>query len=218
MISASPPSTASPCRSARYKGKAVLVVNTASECGYTPQYKDLQALWQRYRDRGLVVLGVPSNDFGGQEPGTEAEIKRFCERQYAVDFPLTAKEHGHRAKRRIRSTMGGAGRRRGFAAPRWNFHKYLIGPDGELAAWFPTKTSPVDREGDRRDRGGAALDDALVAIGLLRRLAPRHQVERLDAAPRRRWRSRCSPSGCGSAGPRRSAPCRSAAGTRGTAS
>ncbi|HJT14814.1 MAG TPA: glutathione peroxidase, partial [Dongiaceae bacterium] len=68
-----------------FKGKAVLVVNTASECGYTPQYKDLQAVWERYRDRGLVVLGVPSNDFGGQEPGTEAEIKRFCERQYAVD-------------------------------------------------------------------------------------------------------------------------------------
>ena len=76
-----------------FKGKAVLVVNTASECGYTPQYKDLQAVWERYRDRGLVVLGVPSNDFGGQEPGTEAEIKRFCERQYAVDFPLTAKVH-----------------------------------------------------------------------------------------------------------------------------
>jgi glutathione peroxidase len=64
-----------------FKGKAVLVVNTASECGYTPQYKDLEALWQTYRDRGLVVLGVPSNDFGGQEPGTEAEIKQFCERQ-----------------------------------------------------------------------------------------------------------------------------------------
>ena len=68
----------------QYAGKAVLVVNTASECGYTPQYKDLQAVWERYRDRGLVVLGVPSNDFGGQEPGTEAEIKRFCERQYAT--------------------------------------------------------------------------------------------------------------------------------------
>lgn len=127
----------------RYKGKAVLVVNTASECGYTPQYKDLQALWQRYRDRGLVVLGVPSNDFGGQEPGTEAEIKRFCERQYAVDFPLTAKEpvSGDAAHPFYKWAAEVAG---GDAAPRWNFHKYLIAPDGSLAAWFPTKTSPVD--------------------------------------------------------------------------
>jgi glutathione peroxidase len=128
-----------------FKGKAVLVVNTASECGYTPQYKDLQALWQGYRDRGLVVLGVPSNDFGGQEPGTEAEIKRFCERQYAVDFPLTAKEQvsgpeAHPFYRWAASVAGGA------AAPRWNFHKFLVAPDGRLAAWFPTRTSPAAPE------------------------------------------------------------------------
>ena len=102
-----------------FKGKAILVVNTASECGYTPQYKDLQALWQRYRDRGLVVVGVPSNDFGGQEPGTEAEIKRFCERQYAVDLPLTAKEHvtdqdAHPFYRWAAEVAGEA------AGPRWN--------------------------------------------------------------------------------------------------
>ena len=128
-----------------FKGKAVLVVNTASECGYTPQYKDLQALWQRYRDRGLVVLGVPSNDFGGQEPGTEAEIKRFCERQYAVDFPLTAKVHvtGGEAHPFYQWAANVAGE---AASPRWNFHKYLVGPDGELAAWFPTKTSPTAAE------------------------------------------------------------------------
>ena len=128
-----------------FEGKAVLVVNTASECGYTPQYKDLGALWQRYRDRGLVVLGVPSNDFGGQEPGTEAEIKRFCERQYAVDFPLTAKEpvsgaDAHPFYKWAAQVAGEA------AAPRWNFHKYLVGPDGQLAAWFPTKTSPASPE------------------------------------------------------------------------
>jgi glutathione peroxidase len=128
-----------------FKGKAVLVVNTASECGYTPQYKDLQAVWERYRDRGLVVLGVPSNDFGGQEPGTEAEIKRFCERQYAVDFPLTAKVHvtGGEAHPFYQWTAEVAGE---AAAPRWNFHKYLIGPDGELAAWFPTKTPPTAKD------------------------------------------------------------------------
>jgi glutathione peroxidase len=128
-----------------FKGKAVLVVNTASECGYTPQYKDLQAVWERYRDRGLVVLGVPSNDFGGQEPGTEAEIKRFCERQYAVDFPLTAKVQvaggeAHPFYQWAAAVVGEA------AAPRWNFHKYLVGPDGELAAWFPTKTSPTAKD------------------------------------------------------------------------
>ncbi len=128
-----------------FKGKAVLVVNTASECGYTPQYKDLQALWQSYRDRGLVVLGVPSNDFGGQEPGTEAEIKRFCERQYAVDFPLTAKEQvsGAGAHPFYKWAVKVAGE---AAAPRWNFHKYLVGPDGQLAAWFSTKTSPASPE------------------------------------------------------------------------
>ena len=74
----------------------MLVVNTASFCGYTPQYRDLEALWQKYRDRGLIVLGVPSNDFGAQEPGTAAEIKQFCETNYAVDFPLTEKVPGRR--------------------------------------------------------------------------------------------------------------------------
>ena len=128
-----------------FKGRAVLVVNTASECGYTPQYKDLQAVWERYRDRGLIVLGVPSNDFGGQEPGTEAEIKRFCERQYAVDFPLTAKVHvtGGEAHPFYQWAAEVAGE---DAAPRWNFHKYLVGPDGALAAWFPTKTSPAAKD------------------------------------------------------------------------
>lgn len=128
-----------------FRGKAVLVVNAASECGYTPQYKDLQAVWERYRDRGLVGLGVPSNDFRGQEPGTEAEIKRFCERVYAVDFPLTAKVHvaggeAHPFHRWAAEVAGEA------ASPHWNFHKYLVGPDGQLAAWFPTNTSPAAKD------------------------------------------------------------------------
>jgi glutathione peroxidase len=127
---------------AKFKGKAVLVVNTASECGYTPQYKDLEALWQRYRDRGLVVLGVPCDDFGAQEPGSEQEIKSFCETNYGVDFPMTAKMHvtsndAHAFYKWAAEVAGDA------ASPRWNFHKYLIGPDGELAAWFPTKLSPT---------------------------------------------------------------------------
>ena len=125
-----------------FSGKAVLLVNTASRCGFTPQYDALQAVWQRYRDRGLVVLGVPSNDFGNQEPGTEAEIKQFCEVNFNVDFPMTSKVHvkGEEAHPFYRW----AAQELGFdAKPRWNFHKYLISPDGRLVDWFSTPTSPT---------------------------------------------------------------------------
>jgi len=128
---------------AQWRGKPVLIVNTASECGYTPQYAQLEALWQRYRDKGFVLLGVPSNDFGGQEPGSDAEIKSFCERNYKVDFPLTAKERvvgqsAHPFYRWIASELGEGG------APRWNFHKYLIGPDGAIAGTWPSRVDPTD--------------------------------------------------------------------------
>lgn len=124
---------------------AVLIVNTASECGFTPQYAELQALWHGYRDRGLVVLGVPSNDFGQQEPGDELAIKTFCRTRYQVDFPLTAKEHvigeeAHPFYRWIASELGDSG------APRWNFYKYLIAPDGSLAGVWPSKVRPTDPE------------------------------------------------------------------------
>jgi glutathione peroxidase len=130
---------------AAWQGKPVLVVNTASYCGYTPQYRDLEALWQQYRDRGLVVLGVPSNDFGAQEPGTEAEIKNFCETRFAVDFPLTGKCQvvggaAHPFYRWIAATLGEG------AAPRWNFHKYLIGPDGDLVGAWPSSVRPGDAQ------------------------------------------------------------------------
>ena len=126
-----------------WEGKPVLVVNTASYCGYTPQYRDLEALWQKYRDQGLVVLGVPSNDFGAQEPGTEVEIKNFCETRYAIDFPLTQKckvigGSAHPFYRWIAQTLGEG------AAPRWNFHKYLIGPDGDLVGAWPSSVRPGD--------------------------------------------------------------------------
>jgi glutathione peroxidase len=125
-----------------WAGKPVLVVNTASFCGYTPQYRDLEALWQKYRDRGLVVLGVPSNDFGAQEPGTAAEIKTFCETNYSVDFPLAEKVRvvgagAHPFYRWVAAELGEGG------APRWNFHKYLIGPDGQLAGAWPSSVSPT---------------------------------------------------------------------------
>ena len=128
-----------------YAGKAVLVVNTASQCGFTPQYADLQDLWDRYRDRGLVVLGVPSNDFGGQEPGSEAQIKEFCEVHFGIDFPMTEKQQvvgpeAHPLYRWFAAELGRQG------TPRWNFHKVLIDPDGALVAGWPSRIRPVSQE------------------------------------------------------------------------
>lgn len=124
-----------------FAGKPVLVVNTASACGLTPQYAGLEALWQKYGGQGLVVLGVPANDFGAQEPGTEAEIKTFCETRFSVDFPMTAKqvvvgEGAHPFYAWAAAELGEAG------TPKWNFHKYLIAPDGTLAASFGSRTAP----------------------------------------------------------------------------
>lgn len=129
---------------AQYRGQPLLVVNTASFCGFTPQYEDLEAVWQRYRPRGLVVIGVPSNDFGQQEPGSAQEIKQFCESRYAVDFPLTEKQdvigpEAHPFFRWIAAELGEAG------TPRWNFHKYLVAPDGSLAGAWPSAVRPTDR-------------------------------------------------------------------------
>jgi glutathione peroxidase len=128
---------------AAWRGRPVLVVNTASFCGYTPQYRDLEAVWQRYRGRGLIVLGVPCNDFGAQEPGSAAEIRQFCEANYGVGFPLTEKVRvigaaAHPFYRWVAEELGEAG------APRWNFHKYLVGPDGELAGAWPSQVRPTD--------------------------------------------------------------------------
>lgn len=127
---------------ARFRGKPVLVVNTASECGFTPQYAELQELWERYKGKGLVVIAVPSDDFGGQEPGTDAEIKAFCETRYGVDFLLASKEHvkggqAHPFYAWAREAKGA------LAAPKWNFHKYLIAPDGRLDEWYASTTSPL---------------------------------------------------------------------------
>jgi glutathione peroxidase len=125
----------------KFKGKTVLVVNTASQCGFTPQYSALEAVYKKYKDKGLVVLGVPSNDFGGQEPGSNAEIKKFCEGNYDVDFPLTTKydvkgDEAHPFYKWA-AAVGGTP-----AVPAWNFHKLLIDANGNLVAEFPTKTKP----------------------------------------------------------------------------
>jgi glutathione peroxidase len=126
----------------QYKGKTVLVVNTASFCGYTPQYEQLQAVWSSYRDKGLVVLGVPSNDFGAQEPGTAQEIKDFCESKYDVDFPLAGKVKVKGADAHPFYKWAAEGK----GEPRWNFHKYLVNGRGELVAAFDSRTKPDSKE------------------------------------------------------------------------
>ncbi len=126
-----------------YAGKVILVVNTASKCGNTPQYDGLEALNEKLGDRGLVVLGFPSNDFFGQEPGTEKEIAEFCRLTYKVKFPMfekvSVKEGG--AHPFFAQLAGEAG-----TYPTWNFHKYLIGRDGKLIAQFSPRTQPDNKE------------------------------------------------------------------------
>jgi glutathione peroxidase len=126
---------------AEFAGKPVIIVNTASKCGFTPQYAGLEALWQRHKADGLVVLGVPCNDFGGQEPGSSDDITAFCQVNYGVDFPMTGKVHVKGADAhplfRWLAAQGGF-----WSRPRWNFYKYLITPDGELKTWFSSLTTP----------------------------------------------------------------------------
>lgn len=123
----------------KYMGKVIVVVNTASKCGYTPQYDGLEALYRQYKDRGLVVLGFPSNDFGGQEPGTEQQIKSFCRLTYGVEFPMFEKTHA--AQRNADPIYQVLGRMAG-EFPKWNFHKYIIDRQGKLAASFQSDITP----------------------------------------------------------------------------
>lgn len=124
-----------------FQGKSILIVNTASQCGFTPQYKALQAIADEYQDRGLVVLGVPSDDFGHQEPGTSDEIQEFCEVRFGVTFPLTAKQVVK--GRKAHPFYVWAKHRQGWiGSPRWNFHKYLVNCNGHLVDWFFSSTKP----------------------------------------------------------------------------
>jgi len=125
-----------------FAGHPILVVNTASLCGYTPQYTGLQALWTQYRRKGLMVLGVPSNDFGGQEPGGKAEIVKTAQGDYHVTFPPTEKVAVKGAD--AHPFYGWAAQERPLEAPRWNFHKYLIGRDGRLTGAFTSAVEPND--------------------------------------------------------------------------
>ncbi len=124
-----------------YEGKVLLVVNTASKCGNTPQYEGLEKLYAEYGDAGLVVLGFPSNDFLGQEPGTEEQIQEFCRLTYGVRFPMFEKitvkgSDAHPLYTRLADASG--------TYPTWNFHKYLIGRDGQLISAFSPRTQPYD--------------------------------------------------------------------------
>jgi glutathione peroxidase len=126
----------------QYSGKVLLVVNTASQCGYTPQYQGLEKLYRRYKDRGLVVLGFPSNDFGGQEPGGAKEIAQFCEINYGVSFPMFAKtrvvaDGGNPLYDRLAQAT--------TRRPQWNFHKYLVDRRGEKVLAFSSSVAPEDR-------------------------------------------------------------------------
>jgi glutathione peroxidase len=126
----------------QFSGRPMVIVNTASKCGFTPQYSGLQAVWQRYKDRGLVMLGIPSNDFANQEPCGSAEIASFCTVNYGVDFPMSGKVHVRGPEAHPLFQWIAAQGRFVSPRPRWNFFKYLIDRKGGLAAWFSSVTGP----------------------------------------------------------------------------
>ena len=129
----------------KYKGKAILLVNVASNCGFTKQYNDLQILWEKYREKNLVVIGVPSNQFGGQEPGSNIEIKEFCDVNFNVNFPMTSKydvkgENAHDIYKWAKNTHGKS------AIPKWNFHKILIDKNGRIHDTYASFTKPTSNK------------------------------------------------------------------------
>jgi glutathione peroxidase len=143
-----------------FKGKVVLLVNVASRCGYTPQYEGLEALYEKYKDRGFVIVGIPANNFGAQEPGTNAEIKTFCTAKYHVTFPMMSKVsvkgdditplYAYLTDKSIHPKTGGE--------IGWNFTKFLVGPDGKVIARFDSKVEPQSKEVT------SAVEDALAKL------------------------------------------------------
>ncbi len=125
----------------QFKDKVLLIVNTASECGFTKQYAGLETLYEKYKDKGLVIIGVPSNEFGKQEPGSAEQIASFCQLNYGVTFPMTSKQqvtgdNPHPFYKWARDTLGFG------TAPKWNFHKYLVNKEGQLVDYFNSPTEP----------------------------------------------------------------------------
>ena len=128
-----------------YKGKVIVIVNVASQCGFTKQYEDMQKVWMKYQDKGVVMLGVPSNDFGNQEPGNNADIKTFCEAKFGISFPMTEKvmvkgAEAHPFYIWAKDNHGNS------AIPKWNFHKIIIGKNGKIAETFTSITNPSSKK------------------------------------------------------------------------
>ena len=129
----------------KFKNKVIIVVNVASQCGFTKQYEDMQKVWVKYQDKGVVMLGVPSNDFGKQEPGGSEEIKNFCEAKFGITFPMTEKvsvkgENAHPFYIWARKNHGKS------SIPKWNFHKIIIGKDGKVLDTFASLTNPSSKK------------------------------------------------------------------------
>ena len=137
-----------PAPLAAWKGKAMLLVNVASKCGFTPQYKGLEAVYEEFKDRGLVIVGFPANNFGGQEPGTNEEIQTFCSRTYNVSFPMMSKisVKGDDQAPLYRFLTSGAGNPATAGAIKWNFTKFLVDRDGKVVARFEPATTPDSPE------------------------------------------------------------------------
>ena len=139
---------------AEYKGKVIIAVNVASQCGFTKQYEDMQKVWEKYQAKGVVMLGIPSNDFGSQEPGSNKEIKNFCEAKFGITFPMTEKvlvkgENAHPFYLWAKKNYGKS------AIPKWNFHKIIIGKNGKIVDTFASITNPSSKKFIK------ALEDAL---------------------------------------------------------
>ena len=129
----------------KYKGKTIFLVNVASNCGFTKQYSDLQNLWEKYREKDLIVIGMPSNQFGGQEPGSNTEIKDFCETNFNISFLMTSKndvkgENAHEIYKWAKISYGKS------AIPKWNFHKILINNEGTIVDTFASFTNPMSKK------------------------------------------------------------------------
>ena len=128
-----------------YKGKIIIAVNVASQCGFTKQYDDMQDIWEKYQSKGIIMLGIPSNDFGGQEPGTSTEIKNFCESKFGITFPMTEKVSvkGDDAHPFYKWAVKNHGK---SAIPKWNFHKIIVDREGKVSETFSSITSPSSKK------------------------------------------------------------------------